>query len=60
MATDLVDQDERFQDFVLVHELLHLRYANHGRMFKALMSVHVPDWRRLERELRPERGLGGP
>lgn len=48
LAIDLLDQDEAFQDYVIVHELLHLRYANHGRMFKALMSAHVPGWRRWE------------
>jgi hypothetical protein len=48
LATDLLDQDEPFQDYVIVHELLHLRYTNHGRMFKALMSAHVPGWRKME------------
>jgi len=48
LASDLVDQDERFQDYVIVHELLHLRFSTHGRMFKALMSAHVPGWRRWE------------
>ena len=48
LAVDLVDQDRRFQDFVIVHELLHLRVHNHGRLFKALMSAHVPGWRDLE------------
>lgn len=41
---DLADQDKRFQDFVIVHELLHLRVQNHGRLFKALMSLNVPGW----------------
>jgi hypothetical protein len=60
LAMDLVDQDEGFQDYVVVHELLHLRYTTHGRVFKALMSAHVPGWRRWEGFLQPERGLGLP
>ena len=45
LALDLVDQDDRFQDYVIVHELLHLRFPTHGKLFKALMTAHVPDWR---------------
>lgn len=48
LASDLLDQEARFQDYVIVHELLHLRYATHGRVFKALMSAHVPEWRTME------------
>lgn len=51
LATDLLDEDRRFQDFVVAHELLHLRVPNHGRLFKALMSVHIRDWRRWEKQL---------
>src|SRR4051794_15010391 len=47
LASDLAETSDRFQDYVMVHELLHLRYATHGRLFKALMSAHVPGWRRL-------------
>ncbi len=45
LAQDLAGQRSGFQDYVIVHELLHLRHPNHGRVFKALMSAHVPDWR---------------
>ena len=47
-AEDLVDQEAGFQDFVIAHELLHLRVRNHGKLFKALMTAHVPGWRRHE------------
>ena len=52
LAIDLDEQDLRFQDYVIVHELLHLRVPNHGRLFKALMSAHAPGWRELEIERR--------
>ena len=45
LATDLGKKNVRFQNFVIVHELLHLRVQNHGKLFKALMTTHLPDWR---------------
>ena len=47
-AIDLADQEPGFRDFAIVHELLHLRVPNHGKLFKALMTVHVPEWREYE------------
>jgi len=49
LARDLVDRELRFQDYVIVHELLHLRFPDHrhGRVFKALMSAHVPGWKAM-------------
>lgn len=48
LAADLADQDTDFQDFVIAHELLHLRVPNHGKLFKALMTAHLPDWKRYD------------
>lgn len=45
LALDLADQEPSFQNFVIAHELLHLRVPNHGKLFKSLLSVHVPDWK---------------
>jgi predicted metal-dependent hydrolase len=50
LALDLAEQHERFQDFVIVHELLHLRVPTHGRLFRAILAAHIPGWRSLERE----------
>lgn len=46
LAADLANKDAGFQDFVIAHELLHLRVPNHGKLFKALMTAHVPDWKK--------------
>ena len=32
-------------EYVVVHELTHLRVLNHGPEFKALMDARMPDWR---------------
>lgn len=45
LAVDLMRRDAGFQDFVVAHELLHLRLPNHGKLFRALMTAHVPAWR---------------
>lgn len=46
LADDLADQRPAFQDFVIAHELLHLRVPNHGKLFKALLTAHVPGWKK--------------
>lgn len=51
LASDLAFLEFAFQDYVIVHELLHLRFSTHGRVFKALMSAHVPGWKGMENRL---------
>lgn len=48
LAEDLADQAPEFQDFVIAHELLHLRVPRHGKVFNALMSAHLPEWRKQD------------
>lgn len=45
LAAGLLNEPRQFQDYVIVHELLHLRVGRHGRLFKALMSAHIPGWK---------------
>ncbi|MBN1863641.1 MAG: M48 family metallopeptidase [Victivallales bacterium] len=47
-SEDILVQNSGFQTYVIVHELLHLRVPNHGRLFKSLMSFYMPDWERWE------------
>jgi predicted metal-dependent hydrolase len=46
---ELFRQPYRFQEFVIVHELLHLKIPNHGKLFKSLLSAHLPQWRMFAR-----------
>ncbi len=39
-------------EYVVVHELCHLREANHGPRFKALLDRYLPDWRQAEAKLK--------
>lgn len=47
LAEDLVRESTPFQDYVIVHELLHLRLPNHGKLFKSLLSLYVPSSKRF-------------
>ncbi|MBU4343965.1 MAG: M48 family metallopeptidase [Desulfobacteraceae bacterium] len=43
-SADLLQESETFQEYVIVHELLHLQVPNHGKLFKSLMSAYLPGW----------------
>ena len=54
-SEDLLKEHLDFQEYVIVHELLHLRVPNHGKLFRSLISLYLPNWEglanRSEREL---------
>ena len=39
-------------EYVVVHELTHLKAHGHGVRFKALMDERLPDWRERRRALK--------
>lgn len=38
---DLLKQPVGFQDYVIAHELLHLRIPNHGKLFKITLRAYL-------------------
>ena len=45
-SSDLIGEAPEFREVVIVHELLHLRIRNHGKLFKGLLNAFVPGWER--------------
>jgi predicted metal-dependent hydrolase len=45
-SADLLRAGRDWQEYVIVHELLHLQIPNHGKLFKAMLSALLPDWER--------------
>jgi len=43
-STDLLQEPKTFQEYVIIHELLHLQVPNHGKLFKSLMNAYLPGW----------------
>jgi len=41
--SDLLKEPASFRKEVIVHELLHLKVPNHGKVFKALLRAYLAD-----------------
>jgi predicted metal-dependent hydrolase len=40
---ELLEKDKKFIDHVIVHELLHLKYKNHGKIFKLMWEIYLKE-----------------
>jgi predicted metal-dependent hydrolase len=40
---ELLGLDRSLGEYVILHELLHYHIQNHGKLWKSLMTVHMPD-----------------
>ena len=48
----LMRYDEAAIDYVIVHELAHIRHKNHGRDFYALVASVLPDYKQRRKRLK--------
>lgn len=49
---ELLGMDKKLGKYVMVHELIHLKVPNHGKLFKSLLMVYVRDYKDLEKKLK--------
>ncbi len=47
----LPDLSNELQDYVIVHELLHFRVPNHGKLWKIMMRAHLGEYEDMEKKL---------
>jgi len=47
LNTDLAKKSPECLEYIVVHELVHMRERNHGDGFTALMDAYLPQWRQL-------------
>jgi predicted metal-dependent hydrolase len=57
LNTLLAEKPKACLEYVVLHELAHLRVATHGQEFAALLDSHLPDWQE-RRKLLNELPLG--
>ncbi|MCM8812212.1 MAG: M48 family metallopeptidase [Candidatus Omnitrophica bacterium] len=48
---ELLEMEKRYRDYVIVHELVHMKVPNHGKLFKSLMFAFLPKWESLAGQL---------
>jgi predicted metal-dependent hydrolase len=53
--TELLEMKRELCDYVIVHELLHMKVPNHGKLFKSLMFACLPGWEKYSERLKVDR-----
>jgi len=53
----LIQTSDDVRDYVIIHELMHLRQLNHSKRFWSLVEAACPDYREAERWLKENAGL---
>jgi predicted metal-dependent hydrolase len=52
LSTELVKLADLYIEYVIIHELCHLRHHNHGLQYYKLLSEVFPEWKTVRKELR--------
>lgn len=53
---ELLGMDRSLGEYVILHELLHYHVPNHGKLWKSLMNVHMPDHEKRAEKLKEAYG----
>ena len=48
----LIDKDEKFIDYVVIHELAHIKHHNHSKAFYSFVAEFMPDYKEISKTYR--------
>jgi hypothetical protein len=54
LADDLLHLPDALVEYVIVHELLHLKFPDHRTGWRVSMGMYIPDWQERERRLQAQ------
>jgi len=49
---ELIKRDTNYLDYVIIHELSHLKYGDHSRNFWALVEENMPEYKKYREEMK--------
>lgn len=49
---ELVKRPKQLLDYVVLHEMVHLKERLHNKRFRGYLDKHMPDWKQREEELK--------
>jgi predicted metal-dependent hydrolase len=52
LSTELIKLPDIYLEYVIIHELCHLKQHNHGKEYYKLLSALFPDWKKVRKDLR--------
>jgi predicted metal-dependent hydrolase len=52
LSTELIKLPDLYIEYVIIHELCHLKHHNHGAGYYKLLSELFPEWKPVRKELR--------
>jgi predicted metal-dependent hydrolase len=52
ISSELIKLDSRLTEYVMIHELCHLKYHNHGKEFYKLLEELFPEYKSVRKNLR--------
>jgi predicted metal-dependent hydrolase len=52
LSTELIKLPDLYIEYVIIHELCHLKHHNHGPHYYKLLTEVYPEWRSVRKELR--------